>query len=168
MFLASLFLANVVPALKTGLFLGCLVILAWGAAPLRSEPANETPASETPASETPTNETPSEDPAGPPLTQADVELFVKFLNPTAEMVPDDANDNQTTLELTDKYVQAFAAVNKTTPSHLLYICEKIPNALFYALDKTLPCPEKYIPNAAEIKLLLKNKDKILKALGPIS
>jgi hypothetical protein len=102
----------------------------------------------------------------PPLTQADMDLFIRFINPAQEMDQGDPDDNQTTLLQMEKYIISFAEKNNTTVTHLFYITEKIPEALLYSLDNSYPIQTKLRPNPSEVKILMQNKDKILKALVP--
>jgi hypothetical protein len=99
----------------------------------------------------------------PPLTQADIDLFVRLFSAEGRIAGQDGEDIQITLE---RYFLDFAKENKITSVRLAYLAEKIPAALFHALDPALPIEDYLVPNEAETKLLLDSRDRIIQALRP--
>ncbi|MDR2142358.1 MAG: hypothetical protein LBR11_11335 [Deltaproteobacteria bacterium] len=100
----------------------------------------------------------------PPLNQQDIDLFLRFFNPQDEMRAELYLESDSVVEAMDKYALDFAGKNNITLVHLAYIAQKIPVALFYALDNSTEIAADFKPNEEEARLLLANQAKILERL----
>ncbi|MDR1084964.1 MAG: hypothetical protein LBP22_08940 [Deltaproteobacteria bacterium] len=97
----------------------------------------------------------------PPLTQKDIDLFIKFLKSPIKLDSPKTDNVQADLE---SHFEKFASANKTSLIHLAYITEKIPKALIYAMDSDAEIHDRLKPNTNESKILMTNKDRIIEAI----